>query len=197
MSFKDFLIESLIDDILADFDLDKETHDHTVAKCKDDSYSKVCKNVETYQSKAYPPRVIKGTSDKMYPDYVRSEAELKAAIKEKLGSTELSVKNIALLYANHDIVPDDSFIVNLRVDDLFEYREYDRDIEHDFTGKMTSQEFAELKRSIEEHGIKHHGILRMVKEDTDVEVILGEGNHRLKIARELGIETMPVGFYVT
>lgn len=197
MSFKTFLIENIIDDILSDFDLDKETHDHHVAQCKDDSYSKVCKNVVRYQNRAYPPRVIKGTSNKQYPDFVRSEAELREMIKEKLGEDDLTVKNIALLYANYDIAPADNFTVSLNVDDLFNYREYDREIEHDFTGKMTRAEFAELKASIEQHGITHNGILRMAKDDTDVEVILGEGNHRLKIAKELGIESMPVSFYIT
>lgn len=69
---------------------------------------------------------------------------------------------------------------------LKKYREYDRVKEP----KMSREKYEELKADIIENGIQDISVIQYgTKTDT---AILGEGNHRLAIAEELGIEAIPV-----
>ena len=68
---------------------------------------------------------------------------------------------------------------------LRKYREYDRT-----ANPLNRETYEKLKADIMENGIKDIAILQYGTE-TDT-AILGEGNHRLAIAEELGIEAIPV-----
>jgi hypothetical protein len=68
---------------------------------------------------------------------------------------------------------------------LKKYREYDRS-----QSPLNKESYEELKADIMENGIKDILIITYGTE-TDT-AILGEGNHRLAIAEELGIQAVPV-----
>ena len=60
---------------------------------------------------------------------------------------------------------------------------------------MTSEEYTTLMKSIQREGISNPGILEIVnRKGGDYEVILGEGNHRLKAAVALQINSFPLTF---
>ena len=60
---------------------------------------------------------------------------------------------------------------------------------------MTQEEYAELVKDVATNGIQQPGILDIYNlKDGNYEVQLGEGNHRLKIALQLGIEKFPLSF---
>lgn len=69
---------------------------------------------------------------------------------------------------------------------MLKYREFDRT----FTGHNSKEYLAELKASIRENGFKEP-IMLMYDVNTGYAYV-GEGNHRLMIARELGISKIPV-----
>jgi len=71
---------------------------------------------------------------------------------------------------------------------LKQYREYDRQKD-----PMNREEYEKLKADIMANGIQDIAIVTYGAE-TDT-AILGEGNHRLAIAEELGIEAIPVRVY--
>jgi hypothetical protein len=71
---------------------------------------------------------------------------------------------------------------------LKKYREYDR-----LKKPMSREIYEKLKADIMANGIKDIAII-MYGTETDT-AILGEGNHRLAIAEELGIKAIPVRVY--
>lgn len=72
---------------------------------------------------------------------------------------------------------------------LKKYREYNRTK----NPLLSKEKYEELKTDIMENGIKDIAII-MYGTETDT-AILGEGNHRLAIAEELGIKAIPVRVY--
>ena len=72
------------------------------------------------------------------------------------------------------------------VDILWSFREFDRKEQP----VWSSQYVSELQNDIQENGIKNPLILRYNQHHR--KAILIEGNHRLMIARELGIKALPV-----
>ena len=71
------------------------------------------------------------------------------------------------------------------IEELKKYREYDR-----LKNPLNRETYEALKADIIENGIKDISII-MYGTETDT-AILGEGNHRLAIAEELGIKAIPV-----
>jgi GNAT superfamily N-acetyltransferase len=59
-----------------------------------------------------------------------------------------------------------------------------------FQERLSSEYFNELKQDIKENGIKQPIILRYYAKDNALRLF--EGHHRLKIAKELGIENVPI-----
>ena len=83
----------------------------------------------------------------------------------------------------------------LPISELWTIREYDREMVDGYTGKNSAEEMKELKIDIKKNGIKQHGYISIDRrKNGDVEVLLGEGNHRLQIAKQLGIKEMPIMF---
>jgi len=72
------------------------------------------------------------------------------------------------------------------VDELFKYAEFDRKT----SPMMSAKQYQELKADIAKNGIKEPLLLNYGAKDRIA--VLGEGNHRLAIARELGMTDIPV-----
>jgi len=76
------------------------------------------------------------------------------------------------------------------VDDLWPYREYTWARED---SRRSPEEWDELKQSLEDSGWSENDpLLMMVGENGKAKV--GEGNHRLAVARGLGLDKVPVRF---
>lgn len=74
-------------------------------------------------------------------------------------------------------------------DEVWKYREYNRDIQ----GNLSEEEWADLRDSMKEHGWdKERPLMLLIGKNGVAKV--GEGNHRLIVARELGIDKIPVSF---
>jgi len=81
------------------------------------------------------------------------------------------------------------------VESVFPYREYDRDMKDGWTGKMDQEEYTNLMKDIQKHGIQEPSIIEIMSNGKGLYgVILGEGNHRLSIAQKLGKEKFPLTF---
>lgn len=139
---------------------------------------------------------VKGNVPKDFPDYIRSERGMNEKLQELYGS--VNIDGIVKMFADHNIVVADNVTLPaVPTDQLYKYREYDREMKDGWTGKATQEEYDALKQSIGAEGIREPVILDMTRnhKDGSIEVKLGEGNHRLKIARELGITQIPVQLY--
>ena len=77
----------------------------------------------------------------------------------------------------------DMELVHIKI--LKKYREYDRKLT-----PLNKERYEKLKFDIMQNGIKDIAIIQYGTE-TDT-AILGEGNHRLAVAEELGIQAIPV-----
>jgi len=146
---------------------------------------------------ALPLRSFPGTDHRgSFAKYIRSTASLSEILAERFGSPSLILDNCIRLYTEYNYKIVDSITVEFPVDQIYKYREYDRKVVNNFTGKMTGEEYAELRSDIEQNGIMNYGVLNIYsKGRADYGVVLGEGNHRLRIAMELGIPVMPLKFY--
>lgn len=146
-----------------------------------------------------PNRVLfKGQPrDKLpFSSYIRSYDDLRDTLKEKFGNSNITVENIANLFALYNIMIDERLIIELNIDDLKQYREWERELVDDWTGKMTGEEYAALKADIQKNGIKQRGVLDLSREGNgDALAYLGEGNHRMKVAISLGLKKFPVALY--
>lgn len=151
----------------------------------------------TRPTKSETPRRVnmKGTSPSQmknkYVQYIYGE-ELKDYLPH--GTT---VEGIAQLFSEENIALRDSVRLQVPVKELNNYREYDRNMRDGYTGKQTEQEYNELKQNIQDKGFdqSQYLVLDLTRTKSgDVTVHLGEGNHRLKIAKELGLKSLPVMF---
>ena len=73
--------------------------------------------------------------------------------------------------------------------DLNDYREYP---DEGLRNSQESEEYEELRDEIKEEGVREPLIVIVSKSDGKAKI--GEGNHRHAIAKELGIEYLPVRF---
>ena len=184
-SFKQLMKEGLIDDLLGDFD-DVGSDTKSIQKTSGSIYT----------GKKHKPRSVKGKKPTDFFDYITSEKELKSLFISKLGTKNITLKGIITLFAVYNMGLRDNITINLPVSEISTVREYDRTIIDGWTGKQSSNDFALLKADIKKNGMKNYGIVDMTrKSGGDIDVILGEGNHRLAIAKELKLKTMPIRFY--
>jgi hypothetical protein len=146
---------------------------------------------------------VTGRKPDDFATYLRSVNDIKEAINSIYGegkySITITLDYVIALFAHHNMVVTDSVILHFTPDEIFPYREYDRTFRDEgplrWTGKLTVEEYEDLKRDIIQNGIKDPIWLTLRRRmDGDVEVYLGEGNHRLRIAKELGIDTVPIQF---
>jgi hypothetical protein len=140
--------------------------------------------------------IVAGKKPTSFPDYVGSEQQLLAAIKDH-GGTQISVDAIVQLFAKHNFIVSDNVQLDVPTEQVYKYREYDRETKDGFTGTNTQEQYEKIKQDIQDSGIKEPLMLRLGRKrgDGTVHVYLGEGNLRLRIARELKIKQVPLRFY--
>ena len=179
------LDEDIVDDILADFPQFRKERD-----------IKAQPKFTPQPSKARDPVKVQGVEHETFSDWLRSVEQVRQACQDKLGTPKLTLENCIKLYTEHNLKIDDFVVIHFKTNTVYPFREYDRDLEDGWTGKLTSEEYKELMKSIQQEGINNPGIIEISNfKDGNYEVILGEGNHRLKAAIALGIDAFPVSFY--
>lgn len=92
-------------------------------------------------------------------------------------------------FAKSRTVPYDSVVKEYPVSELDKYKEWSR-----LTPRDGDAAYQALKKDIEKNGIKEPVYITLTKDDDQALMYLGEGNHRLRAAKELGIENIPVRF---
>lgn len=141
----------------------------------------------------FSPIVYFGDKDRPSVEYARSRGDLNKIAKEKMGKFGIDLEDIINLFAQHNVVVVDSMEFEFQTKELKMFREYDRKLINNFTGKLSGEEFMELENDIRKHGIKDPVMLVLDRQpDGNVLVSLGEGNHRLALAQKLGIKKLPV-----
>ena len=182
--FAEFIGEGFLDDMLAEFEPVSQAEIDKVLKKSDAVLAKHAKQ------KQFKPRKYSGQKPEGFSTYVRSQGELKKACGGKV-----TLDNIIKIFANGNVKVADNFTPMISISELWKVREYDRKMVDGFTGKNTESEMKKLKADIKKNGIKEHGHVSIDRrKNGDVEVLLGEGNHRLGIAKEVGIKEMPIMF---
>jgi len=178
------LSEDIVDDILADFPQFRKTGDRPSQP-----------KFTPQPSKARPPVKIQGVEHEGFSQYLRSVSQVRQALQDHLGTPKLSLSNCIKLYTDHNYKIDDYVIIHFPTTAIYQFREYDREMNDGWTGKLTSEEYTELMKDIEKKGISFPGILEIRHTgNSNYEALLGEGNHRLKIALALGIDSYPMSF---
>lgn len=185
--------EDTTDDILGMLGYTKDSFKDVEknARLQKKSELKVKKDTKKTRAKKYQPRKIKGKPVKGFAEYLRSEGEVKKAVKEHFGHSKITLDGVIRLFAEKKIKLADNFQLDYDIKEVNKYREYDR--KPNEYGKRTPEEFEELKQDIKKNGIKQYGVLQMDRDKSgNLKVILGEGNHRLAIAKLLKIKSMPL-----
>jgi hypothetical protein len=145
----------------------------------------------------FETRTVKGKKPEGFVEYLRSPQMVKEALAEHYPG-KATIDNIVRLFSEHNIAIADNVVLKGTPESLVPYREYSRESTNDWgwTGKLSGEEFEELKADIKENGIKNPGIFYMERNRNDgsVKAYLGEGNHRLRIALELGLKSYPLKF---
>ena len=134
---------------------------------------------------------------KMYGKYVKHRGQLYVrAFYDHYDfdtANPLSIEEVARRWAVDDERPDrwGSFTVKYPLEEVWKYREYDRVPGKD--SMKTDEQWAELSKSMKVWGWDEDEPALMIFGKNGV-AKLGEGNHRLWIAKELEMETIPVRF---
>ncbi len=130
------------------------------------------------------------------PTIIESVNELVNIIETKYNHP-INLTDIIRLYCDHNIQFTSDIILLLSVNEVNDVREYARD-KHIYSSKNTPEEYEELMEDIKLNGFKKCGRIRMTRNnDYTVGVILGEGNHRLAIAKQLQLDVMPIRLVYT
>ena len=137
---------------------------------------------------------IQGIDHNSFAKWLRSKEEVRKAIQQNLETPKLTLKNCIALFTEYNIKIDDFVVLHFPIDTIYPYREYDREMKDGWTGKMSTEEYTELMKDVNKNGIKEPGLMHVRGKGADYEVQLGEGNHRLRVAQKLQIETMPITF---
>lgn len=147
----------------------------------------------------FETRTVQGVEPKDFLQYLRSPEQIKEALREHYPNS-VQFSSIVNLFAEHNMAPADNVLLKVSPQSLIPFREYTRDSmdERGWTGKMTGEEFEALKADIKENGIKEPGWFYMERNRSDwsVKAYLGEGNHRLRIALDIGLKSFPIKFRV-
>ncbi len=175
---------SMVDQIIGDFETSSDNSDSEPRPEK----------IQTPSSTSREPVKIQGIDHNTFAQWLRSKEQVRNAIQKNLETPKMSLKNCISLYTEYNIKIDDFVILEFPVKSVFPYREYDRDMKDGYTGKMNQEEYTDLMKDINKHGIKNPGILDISANGADYQVQLGEGNHRLRVAEKLGIEKFPLTF---
>lgn len=90
----------------------------------------------------------------------------------------------------HQKMYNDSMPLLISIDELWPYREYERTRD---AGKRSPEEWDYLKENMRKNGWDPKNPLQLYISNSNG-VKIGEGNHRIAIAKELGIKQIPVEF---
>jgi hypothetical protein len=187
-------VSSILDQILADFPDDDTEIDRTPTE-PEAHLRTVDRQRQPSVSTAFDPVDITGVEHDTFSQWLRSKEQVRLAIRDTLGSPKMSLENCIKLYTEHNFKIDDYVEIDFPTDSVYPFREYDRNMKDGWTGKLHQDEYDELMNDIKKKGIQQPGGLEIVKMNGGkYQVYLGEGNHRLKIARELGIKVYPLLF---
>lgn len=106
-----------------------------------------------------------------------------------------NIEDIIDLFVNDNIEVSPDAILNISPTALHRYREYDRNPSSGWTGKKTSEEYEEQKKYIKKNGIQKPLVFELKRLDRfNTKATLKNGNHRNRIANELGLSSVPVRF---
>lgn len=182
--------EGMLDDIIAEIEARPKVTDKEIQALLKKTDKHLKKKSPKSKFHRYRPRKYKGVKPDDFAKYIRSEAELKALLGGKI-----TLRGIIDLFALHNHKLADNFTPMISVKELWYIREYDRKMVDGYTGKNTKEEMDALLASIKREGIKEHGYVKIDRRrNGDVEALLGEGNHRLSLAKKAGITHMPIMF---
>jgi len=175
MKIREILAEGILDDIVGDYP-DQVKVDTPIS------------TIKTTPRKRHVPRAVyKGEPAKGFKEYVR--------YAEK---DTMHLQDVVNMFAKENKALADNVTINVPVSELDTIKEYDRELINGFTGKNTADEVAAMTADIKKNGIRDPGVVTLNrKKNGTITAILGEGNHRLNIAKKLGLKTMPVRFYYT
>lgn len=150
------------------------------------------KNSGLPKFKKYKPRLFLKNQNNASVVCIENIQELQQVLLNHYNDDSLSLYNIIDLYIQHDIIVSESVVLNIPTAEVNEFREYDRS-RYLYCSKRTPEQYDELYEDIKQNGINNGGRIRIqtVDENT-VQVILGEGNHRLSIAKLLGLDHIPI-----
>lgn len=180
------LSTDIIDQLLADF------------KGVDDSENTVPNATKPTSHTGWMPKRLWGVDHDGFSQWLRSKEQVRKALQEVNGNPKITLTRCIQLYTHYNMKIDEPVTMYFPLKDVHPYREYDRDMQNGWTGKLTQGEYDELGADIEKNGIKEPGILHISAEGgANYTAYLGEGNHRLRIAGELGQEMFPLRFWYT
>lgn len=180
------LTSDILDQLLADF------------KDVGDNVTPTPKATKPSSHTGYRPKRLHGEDHDGFAQWLRSKEQVRKAINEYYGAPRITLTRCIQLYTLHNIKIDDPVILQFSVKEIKPYREYDRDMQNGWTGKLTQAEYDELSADIKANGITTPVVLVISSEGgAEYTAHLGEGNHRLRIAGELGQELLPLTFSYT
>lgn len=180
-TFKQFLSDGILDDIVKDF--------------PNQPKKKNIRVIKDVPRRRHAARKFSGQKVDEFSYWIRSESELKKQIKEKLGNSKITLKGVIDLLAYHNMKVDERIRPQIAIKDLYTIREWDRKLINGFTGKNTTEDMEKKRKKYAKNGIKNAGVVDLRRlRNGSVTAILGEGNHRVKLGLEIGIKTMPIIF---
>mgnify|MGYP000222915727 CR=1 FL=1 len=177
--------EGFLDDLVGD--LEGFVQDKPQAKVLTNKFAEKIKKKALYVGEVHPTNA--------FPEWIRGESAIKGYMKD-YDIKKLNLPGIIKLFGLHNVRLTESIVLNIDIDEVYNVREWDRNVIPGYgTGTNTEDEFEALRKSIEDDGIRDAGVINMTRlKDGDIEVYLGEGNHRLAIAKALGMKYMPITF---
>lgn len=140
--------------------------------------------------------LVKGvdTDGYIYPELIYSAQELKKLLKEHYKKSDVTIMNVAKLYAEHNYKLRDNILeFDFPVKELGKYKEWERSPTRN---NYTTFQWEDMVEDIKKNGIHDFGIIGLYKKKNgDVIIRMDEGNHRLAIAEIVGIKKMTMAFH--
>jgi len=138
--------------------------------------------------------LVKGPGHKPngFKEYMRGKKSVEVNLKEH-NLHGFTIENLAKLYADYNLAcADVDMPYEFPVEEVFKYKEYDRTPgSPQEKYRDNGEHYNQLKAKIAKDKKIDSLWLTMDKQSNgDVQVFLGEGNHRIAIAKELGIKTV-------
>lgn len=160
-------------------------------------------NINNYKGSGLPKfqkfkdRIFTGYYHEGIEEIINNIPRLLIRLQECVHSNNITLLNIIKLYGEFNIKITEDLILELNVSEIDKVREYNRS-RNIYCSKRNPEEFDELYEDIKQKGIQKEGRIRLSRnEKYEVAAILGEGNHRLAVAKLLGISTMPIAIRYT